>query len=313
MNYSINKTDTYHKKELDSLGWELTICNALYKENTVLRRFLGQDESFGRLLFRHLWRFIPVDKLIQVLEIGGGYGYLMRDFLEMNLSIKPTMLDISPFLLERQKETLKDYSVSFAQMDFLDADDYFLRGFELAVMNENLGDFPTVVGLGHDVLGLSSLDTVDPVLKKIIQFFERYGLPRPQCNPFNFNMGAVEAVEKLCTSGIPYIYLGEHSCEASAPENLKHLIKISPSGNPERIPLRGHDEYTIKFSYLEMIAKFYGYNTIRGSFADFIPFDINDRVYYALSSQGRYSDEDEIICQFVEDLYKYEYLLLIRP
>lgn len=312
MNYSLNKTDGYHKKELDSLGWELTLCNALYRENTVLRRFLRQDESFGRLLFRHLNKFMPLDKPLHFLEIGGGYGYLMKDFLEMNGSIIPTMLDISPFLLERQRETMRGYDVSFIEMDFLDADYVFLKEFDLAVMNENLGDFPTVVGLGHSALGFSSSDIADPVLKKIVQFFERYRLPRPECNPFNFNIGAIEAIEKLCESGIPYIYIGEHSCEASAPENLKHLIKISPSGNPERISLKGHDEYTIKFSYLEQVAGFFGYKTIRGSFADFIPFDLNDKVYYILTSQGRYSDDHEIIFQFIEDLYKYEYLIFIR-
>jgi hypothetical protein len=31
-----------------------------------------------------------------------------------------------------------------------------------------------------------------------------------------------------------------------------------------------------------------------------------------MASQGRYGDEDEIIYQFIEDLYKYEYLVLIK-
>ena len=312
MNYLINKTDTYHKKELKSLGWELTVCNALYKEDTVLRRILHQDESFGRLLFRHLSRFIPMDRLTHVLEIGGGYGYLMRDFLEMKGSIKPTMLDISPYLLNKQKETLKGYEVSFIQMDFLDVEDYFLRDFDLAVANENLGDFPTVVGLGHDVFGLSLSDMEDPILQRILYFFKRYGLPLPECNPFNFNIGAIEAIEKLCASGVPYIYLGEHSCEASAPEALKHLIKIMPSGNPERISLMGHDEYSIKFSYLENIGRFFGYKVIRGVFGDFITIKWDEKIKYILATRGRYGDEDEIICQFVEDLYKYEFLILIR-
>ncbi len=29
-------------------------------------------------------------------------------------------------------------------------------------------------------------------------------------------------------------------------------------------------------------------------------------------SRGQYKDEDEMICQFIEDLYKYEYLVLIK-
>ena len=31
-----------------------------------------------------------------------------------------------------------------------------------------------------------------------------------------------------------------------------------------------------------------------------------------MASQGRCGDDDEIICQFIEDLYKYEYLVLMN-
>lgn len=81
-------------------------------------------------------------------------------------------------------------------------------------------------------------------------------------------------------------------------------------GAPEKIPLKGHDEYSIKISYLQKIAEAFGYTSFRGPFADFIPFTITDKVQYALASQECGGDEDEIICQFIEDLYKYEYLIL---
>jgi hypothetical protein len=74
----------------------------------------------------------------------------------------------------------------------------------------------------------------------------------------------------------------------------------------------GHDEYTIKFSYLQQVARALNYRNIRGSLADFLTFNMTDNLLFILSSGGRYSDEDEMICQFVEDLYKYEYLILIR-
>ena len=114
-------------------------------------------------------------------------------------------------------------------------------------------------------------DNVDPVLKWAAGFFKKYNLERPRDDTFNVNVGAIEALEKLCSSGIPYIYLGEHSCEASVPEGLRSLIRIESTGNPERISLAGHDEYTIKFSYLEKVAASHGYTSIRGPFADFIP------------------------------------------
>jgi hypothetical protein len=137
-------------------------------------------------------------------------------------------------------------------------------------------------------------------------------LELPQDEVFNLNIGAIEALEKLCIAGVPYIYLGEHSCEASVPEGLRSTIRIESTGNPEKISLTGHDEYTIKFSYLEKIAAFHGYRSIRGPFADFILVEMSDEARFALTYGGNYSDEAEMISQFIEDLYTYEYLILTK-
>jgi hypothetical protein len=309
--YTLNSTKSYHTEHLNTLGWELTVCNALHPEGTPVRKLLSRNDSFGHLLYDYLNKVVPMEKITRILEIGGGYGYLMRDFLDRNGSLKACMLDISPFLLGKQQETLKEYALDFRQEDFLETDPIFLKGFDLAILNENLGDFPSLVNLSQDVFG-SSTGNQDPVLRWVLGFFEKYDLERPHGDMFNVNVGAIETLEKLCVSGIPYIYLGEHSCEASIPEGLRSFLRIESTGNPERIALTGHDEYTIKFSYLEKVAHAFGYISIRGPFADFIPFEITDEVQFALSSGGRYSDEAEIICQFVEDLFKYEYLILMK-
>ncbi|MCX7965441.1 MAG: SAM-dependent methyltransferase [Syntrophorhabdaceae bacterium] len=313
MNYKINTTHKYHKEYINTLGWELTICNSLYPENTILRKILVKDESFGKLLYKHLNQYIPVYEVEKIVEIGGGYGYLMKDFLNINSSLKPTMIDISPFLLQKQKETLKDFRVTFVESDFLQMDDKVLTGYDLAIMNENLADFPTIVNLKKDIFKLPKEGIDDPIVKKIRDFFERYNFDIPDNDIFNFNLGAIEATEKLCRAGIPCIYIGEHSCEANPPEHLKKLIKFKPEGNPERIPLMGHDEYTIKFSYLNKIGNSFRYEIIRGVFADFIRFKCDERIEYILLTRGKYSDEDEMVYQFVEDLFKYEYLIFIKP
>jgi hypothetical protein len=309
--YILNSTKPYHLEKLNTLGWELTVCNALHPEGTPVRKLLSRNYSFGHLLYDYLGQFFPMEKIKKVIEIGGGYGYLMKDFLDRNKSIKACMLDVSPFLLGKQRETLKEYALDFRQEDFLETDSIFLKGFELAILNENLGDFPTLVNLGQDVFKLLP-ENGDSVSQWIAGFFEKYNLERPQGEIFNMNIGAIEAVEKLCSSGIPYIYLGEHSCEAFVPEGLRSVIHVESTGNPQRISLAGHDEYTIKFSYLEKVGAFYGYTAIRGPFADFIPVTMTDEARYALMYGGHYSDEAEMISQFVEDLYKYEYLILIK-
>jgi len=86
-NYILNSTKSYHTGSLQSLGWELTICNALHPEGTPLRKLLTRDESFGKLLYDFLCKFIPIESVTRVLEVGGGYGYLMKDFLEKNGSL----------------------------------------------------------------------------------------------------------------------------------------------------------------------------------------------------------------------------------
>jgi hypothetical protein len=311
MDYKLNSTKAYHANELNTLGWELTVCNALYPPQTPLRKILVRNDSYGHFLYDYLCRFLPMKNLRNVLEIGGGYGYLMKDFLDRNGSLRPCMVDISPFLLERQKETLEGYEASYRREDFLETDPAALTAFDLAVLNENLGDFPTLINLNEKLFDPSSR-TADPNVRRALALFERYHFNRPEKRLFNFNIGAIEALEKICASGIPHIYLSEHSCEATVPRHLQAVIHVDSQGSPERISLKGHDEYSIKMSYLEKVAHAFGYTSVRGPFADFIPVAFTDRLRVILVSQGRYGDEDEMICQFVEDLYKYEYLILTK-
>jgi hypothetical protein len=310
-NYTLNSTKSYHTGSLKSLGWELTVCNALYQEGTPIRKLLARDESFGSLLYDFLSKLIPMESISRVLEVGGGYGCLMKDFLEKNRSLRTCMLDISPVLLEEQKKILKGFSVDFREEDFLETQTNDISGFDLAIMNENLGDFPTLINLSTDVID-KQIDDNDPVLKWINELFAKYSLERPKSETFNINIGAIEALEKLCSAKIPYIYMGEHSCEASVSMEMSSLFQIKSTGNPQRISLAGHDEYTIQFSYLEKVASFHGYKSIRGPFADFIPITLTDEARYALMYGGHYSDEAEMMSQFVEDLYTYEYLVLIK-
>jgi Fe-S-cluster containining protein len=111
---------------------------------------------------------------------------------------------------------------------------------------------------------------------------------------------------------VPYIFMSEHSCEATVPEPYRSYIHVPAGGNPQRISLRGHDEYTVKFSHLESVARTFSYRTIRGPLADVIPFDFNDRLRFILASRSVEKDEYEMIRHFVGDLYQYEFLLLIR-
>lgn len=107
MNAFMSSTSDYYVHGIDTLGWELTVCNALYPVKSPCRGILKRDDSYGNLLYDYLGRFLPMGEIRSVIEIGGGYGYLMRDFLTKSPSLKVTMLEISPFLSKSSGKPLR--------------------------------------------------------------------------------------------------------------------------------------------------------------------------------------------------------------
>jgi hypothetical protein len=306
MGYFLNTTDDYHIHTLRSLGWELTVCNALYPENSPCRRALKSNASFGEHLFNFLGRFIPLTDLKNILEVGGGLGYLMRDFLALAPHLQATMLDISPFLLQKQKETLTGFPGNFREMDFLKMAMSELRSFDFAILNENLGDFPTLV-FQQNIPEQNDPDTIRS-LNRVADYEKGYSL---KFTPYeNINIGALEVVEQLCVAAVPYIYLSEHSCEASVNHPSYPHLHFTAPGTPERIVLQGHTEFTIKFSHLQTIARAFHYKVFRGQYIDILPIDFNDKVQAALRSSAPLSDRQEILQHFIYDLYKYEYMIM---
>jgi hypothetical protein len=309
MNYFINSTANYHQQDLNSLGWELTVCNSLEPLSSPCRKVLLSPHSFGEHLYSFLKEIIPIDESRTVLEIGGGMGYLMHDFLTLNPLLRAKMIDISPYLLAKQKETLQQFEVDFELDDILAVPAKALSGFDLAILNENLGDLPTLVATEEKE---NNSDQNIHIEGNLEYFNKKYNLKLGLNEKEHINIGAIEIVEKLCLAGIKYIYLSEHSCEAVVPEPMKPFVSLQSSGIPEMISLKGHNEFTVKFSYLQKIAEMLNYKTQRGNFADFLPLNLNDKVKTALRLITPFNDEQEIIRQFVHDLYKYEYLILIK-
>lgn len=306
--YYLNTTDEYYLHDQHSLNWELTVCNALQSDESPCRKALRMNSSFGFQLFHFLNKFFPFSKLNTILEVGGGFGYLMHDFLTLAPSLNATMLDISPYLLEKQKQSLDGWNAEFVNRNILSMKISELQCYELAILNENIGDFPTLVAQSPDDSLNNSLTRY--YLDKINYFQDKYCLTLPARE--NINIGALEVLDNLCLAGVQYIYLSEHSCEATLPSSIQPYINFPLTGTPERITLKNHDEYTVKFSQLEKLARAHNYTAFRGQFVDFLPLNCSDRVLTALRLVTPFTDEQEIIQQFVYDLYKYEYLILIK-
>jgi hypothetical protein len=155
-----------------------------------------------------------------------------------------------------------------------------------------------------------SPDPEDLLLGEVRRIFNSYQIVLPVKERFTMNLGAIQALEKLCSARVPYIYISEHSCEACVPKQLTGLLELTPAGDPERISLHGHNEYTIRFSDLERVAASFGYSSMRGQYIDFIKPEIKDDVEFILRLGSSKIDRHEIIRQFIEDLIKYEYLVL---
>jgi len=311
MTVYVNDTSGYHQGSLETLGWEVTVCNMLHPADSPCRKVLKKADSYGNLLYDFLKDHIPVHTIEKIVEIGGGYGNLMEDLLSRMPAAKATMIDISPALLEAQKERLAEHHCEFILSDFQQVAAATLQQYQLAVMNENVGDFPTLCNIPR----ASVENTVNPPgssIARVKELYTKYSLIPPAGKTFSFNLGAVMAMEKLTTAGIPYIFMSEHSCEARVSGEWKGLVEVSTSFNPEKISLHGHDEYTIRFSDIEKVARYHGYNVKRGNFNDILRCELSPLVRFVMTSGSSSQDEHEIIRQFVEDVFKYEYLLCVK-
>ncbi len=282
----------------------------LEDRNNPCRKILKNSSTYGTLLYNFLNRKINISNVKSIIEIGGGYGWLTRDFLNINKNLKSVMLDISGTMLDLQRKTLSDYNIEFRNSDFLSFDPMLIKNSDLIILNEAIGDFPTLTGMDLKDK-IRNKGDIQSIYDDALELIEKYSLETPG-EKFNFNYGAAKAVEKICGNNISYAFISEHSCEAASPDEYSDIMNFNKSKFPEEIKLLGHSEYTIKFSHMEKIAQACGYRVIRGQYIDFIDIISDGRVNFALRSNSS-NEELETIRHFVHDLYKYEYLILINP
>lgn len=298
----INDTRLYHKEHLTTLGWELTVCNMLYPEESPCRGVVKKNASYGALLYEFLSGFIDMKQVKNIMEVGGGYGFLMKDFLALCPQVHVAMVDISPAMLDEQKKNLGP-AVTFIQSDFLDLDNDMLTNTDLIIANEIIGDFVTVCNITDEMLESSS-----PEIKECKRLIHEYNLSITT-KPFNVNLGAILAIEKICKSGTKYIYVSEHSCESESQGDFRECVPVRPTFNPRQIRLFGHSEYTIRFSHIEAVAKKWGYAVHRGVYNDIFGCKMTPKLQFILHSTASAKDEYEILRQFIDDMFSYEYII----
>ncbi len=309
---NLNRTESFYRSDHPSLFWELTVCQSLARLDSPYQAALEQPAPYGVLVARYLGRVTGRRAWGTVVEVGGGYGSLMGAFLKEAEAGRVVMVDVSPRFLREQRRALE--GVQTAAFVESDAKAFFRtlsEPVDLVIANENLGDFPTVTGLRPErVRAALNGRAADPLTLKVAEKVCRYGLDLSAApDPFAFNLGAVEFLEALAGRA-RVVFVVEHSADPVLPERYSFLPLPGGSGFPRRIPLKDHDEYTVKFGHLEAVARHLGFRVHRFHLAELVGLRADDGIRFMARVGGTCSDTAEAVHEFCAHVAEYQGVIL---
>jgi hypothetical protein len=298
----VNTTYEYHRYHPIDLFTEYTICESLSSAASPYMIAMENPRPYGEIIGEQLEARVVLVPGCRICEIGGGYGSLMAGLLDAYSATigRVSMVDLSGHLLAKQRKILEPWS---AMVDFIQADATALlpalRNIDVLIMNEVIGDFDTWTDL--DPANLPD---------EVSCLIEQYRLEIPPHDRFNFNMGAILLIEKICREGIP-VFISEHSSDPIISDDLAFLRKgLELDGYPRRIQLKGHHEFTIRFSHLEKIARYWGRDAIRGSLIDIVGIKKPEKMRIIFTLGSCASAEHEILYEFLDHIREYQWLIL---
>ena len=297
-----NTTRGFHRAIPIDLMKELTICESLASRNSPYVHALGFSTSYGAMLGDFLLDAGLLKPGAALLEVGGGYGSLMGELMSSHghLIDKAFMMDLSPLLLKRQRQRLKDHleKISFIQADIHDLPG--VRGdIDLIIINEVIGD-------------LDAATDLDPhnLPDDVFSLIEAYGLEIPREEPFNINLGAIRMVETLCRLGIPS-FISEHSSDPIIPDTMPYLAQgLSLDAFPREIRLHAHSEYTIRFSHLIKVARALGRTVQTGSLIDLLGGEKLPCWRFIFTSRACSTDRQALIYEFLDHVREYRWIAI---
>lgn len=299
----INSTRGFHREIPVDLLKELTVCESLSERTSPYVRALGLEKPYGEILGDFLAEGGLLSACSVLMEVGGGYGSLMDALLSSHggLIQKVFMADLSPGLLMKQRERLKGHH---GKTSFIRADIHELKGsargrLDLIIINEVIGDLDVATDLDP-----SSLP------EDISRLISTYGLEIPEQGPFNLNTGAIRLMETLCRLGVP-AFISEHSCDPIIPADMQYLADgLALDSFPREIRLYAHSEYTIRFSHLIKVARFFGRTVATGSMLELLGFRDANRWRFVFTRKACATDEQEIILEFLDHAREYRWLTI---
>ncbi len=330
----LNTTDHYYTGESPSLLWEMTISQSLGDGSGAFAQALEQPAAYGRRLGEFLLHEtdLPVSGG-EIIEVGGGYGTLMAGLLQVLSPRRITMIDISSLLLERQRETLAPVAAG-SEIRFIREDVFTWLARErpaadLMILNENLGDFPTLTGIDKQALTACQAPASAPgeipppgelspaqLAAEAARVIDTYELDIVDLPPsFNLNYGALRLLELLAASGVSHIFLCEHGSDTMLPWPFSLFPAIQPPGNhinPRRINLKDHAEYNIRFDHLEQAASRLGFTVRRAHLMEMLRLRFDDEIDYLLRKGKPENEAQEILLELYEHISEYQIMLLTR-
>jgi SAM-dependent methyltransferase len=245
----LNDTSEYYEQIKDpgeGMDDEITVSHILRFRNSFTKYGL----PFGSLLAKNLMEMGLLDEGARVLEVGPGLGDLAEQFFGEASPKEYVFIDISPKIIDFLRARFKGKAYGFILGNFLEME--MGRKFGLIICNEVLSDFPTIVNFSPRLAKRGG------IYKDALRIIRKYDLKAKET--FNFNYGAIRFLEVangiLDRNGV--IFISEQDAEREG------------KGWPERIRVSGHNEYTIKMSWLEHVAKKLMFSVESGTLTEFL-------------------------------------------
>jgi SAM-dependent methyltransferase len=327
----INRTEAFYCSDSPSLLWELTICESLANGDSGYARALNQPAPYGELLGRFLRQHTSLPAAPErIVEVGGGYGSLMAGLLTVLAPRQVTMVDISAFLLARQRQRLgEDGNIAYVCADIFAYLEDLDEPVDLLIANEIIADLPTITGLTREQLApllprarefpplepLAADLGAEQLLAEAARLVATYDLEiDDQPEPFNLNVGGLQLVEKLAAREIKRVFISEHGADTELPYPFSLLLKNYQrwDKNPKRIQLKDHDEYTIRFDHLAAVASRCGYTVDSCHMMEMLDVRFDDEINYLLTTEKPTDEAQEILLEFLEHVAEYQVMLLGR-
>lgn len=299
---NVNKTRSYYRYEPIDLMTEYTICESLSSIDSPYMAALKDPRPYGSIIGGRLHDEGILREGCTICEVGGGYGSLMLGFLEeySYLVKKVFMADLSLFLLKKQRERLErwDSKVAFINGDVAEIVHLFYDS-DVLIFNEMMGDLDTW-----------EIEDENKFPKEIETLVNRYDLEIPKEGSFYFNYGAIKIVEALCERGVK-AFITEHSSDPIIPTTMEYLEKgLNLKGFPREIRLKGHSEFTIRFSHLMKVARALGRDVSTGSLIDLVGMAGTKKMRFIFMARASATEEQEVIYELLDHIREYRWLII---